>query len=69
MAEIVHLRIFTPRVPRDPETELSIQADLGMLEKIERWTAAQKSICVRESKPLNPSTRLLVMDAMDALDL
>jgi hypothetical protein len=68
-AQIVHLRIFTPRVPRDRDTELSIQADLLMLEKIEQWVMAEKSMCVRESRPLAPSKRLMVMEASDAMDL
>ena len=69
MAEIVHLRIFAPRVPRDRDTELSIQADLMMLEKLERWIVAQKTACVREARPLAPAKRLMVFEASEAMDL
>jgi hypothetical protein len=69
MGDVVHLRIFAPRVPRHADTELSIHADLSMLEKIERWTAAQKNSCVRESRPLSPVVRLRLMEASDALEL
>jgi len=68
-AEIHHLRFFVPRVPRDRDTELSIQADLSMLEKIERWVIAEKSACVREARPLSPAKRVVVMEASDVMDL
>ena len=68
-AEIIQLRVFHPRVPRDADTELSINADLALLEKIERFTSLQKNLCIRGSKPMPPATRLMVMDAMDILDL
>lgn len=69
MGEVVALRFFHPRIPRDADTEMSIQADLGMLEKMERWVAAQKDACVRESRPLTPRVRLMVMEASDVLEL
>jgi hypothetical protein len=68
-AEIIHLKIFHPRTPRDADTELSINADISLLEKIERFTALQKNICTRQSTPLPPAVRLMVMEAMDALEL
>lgn len=68
-AEIVQLKFFHPRIPRDADTELSISADISLLEKVERWTALQKTICTRQSKPLPPATRLMLMEAMDALEL
>lgn len=68
-AEVVQLRIFHPRIPRDTDTELSIQADLVMLDKIGQWVASQKQLCSHDSKPLTPAVRRMVMDASDALEL
>lgn len=69
MGELVQLRVFHPRVPRDADTELLIAADLSMLDKIAQWVAAQKSLCTHKSMPLAPATRLMVMEASDALEL
>lgn len=69
MGDVVQLKFFHPRIPRDADTELSISADINMLEKVERWAQTQKNICMRQSKPLPPATRLMLMDAMDALEL
>lgn len=68
-AEVVQLRIFHPRIPRDQDTELSIHADLMMLDKIGQWVASQKQLCSHESRPMTPATRLMVMEASDALEL
>lgn len=69
MGTVVQLPVYTPRVPRDHDTELSIHADLSLLQKIEKWVVAERTACVREAKPLTPSDRLMVMDALDALGL
>jgi hypothetical protein len=69
MGIVIDLPSYAPRIPRDHDTELSIQADLMMLEKIQRWAVAQKTACVREAKPLAPAIRLMVFEASDALEL
>lgn len=68
MGDVVRVRAFEPRIPRDPDTEMRINADLYLIEQAAAKLITMRTQIIRESRPLDPFNRIRVIEAGDALE-
>lgn len=69
MGDVVPVRFYIPRVPRDEDTERQINGDLFLLEDAAAKLVTLRAQIIREAKPLTPMLRRMVIAAGDSLDV
>lgn len=68
-AEIHTVKFFTPRVPKDADTERTISGDLQLIEQAAAALITMRTQIVRSARPLTPARRADVIAAHDALTM